>query len=304
MNEQMRIMCAVDLSRRSEGAFEYAVALAKSRRVQLELLFAVSPRNPFIWRARERVAQLVKLRQRASAAQVDMTVTVQHGKPADVILQRATSSHTGSPQLIVLGAPSRRGIARISSPSVAQAVVHDIDRPTLVVPGSEVAGSSVPVPFRRILCAIDFSSASMSALDEAVRLLKEGHGTMTLLHVVDVVHPAVPRIALEFPAFDHTTLLTEYAGRRLHSLLPVSEELDGRVHTQVAVGLTVDEIVRNAKDLKADLVVLGVRKRGGLARLLGSTTGHALRRTECPVLAVPADNNEWRADADLHAIAA
>ena len=76
------------------------------------------------------------------------------------------------------------------------------------------------------------------------------------------------------------------------------------MHTQVAVGLTVDEIVRNAKDLKADVVVLGVRKQGGFARLLGSTTGHALRRTECPVLAVPADNNEWRADADLHAIAA
>jgi hypothetical protein len=55
MNEQTRIMCAVDLSRRSEGAFEYAMALAKSRRVQLELLFAVSPRNPFGWRVRERV---------------------------------------------------------------------------------------------------------------------------------------------------------------------------------------------------------------------------------------------------------
>lgn len=206
--------------------------------------------------------------------------------------------------MIVLGAPSRRGIARISSPSVAQAVVHHIDRPTLVVPGPGGAGSSVPVPFRRILCAIDFSPASMSALDEAVRILKEGDGTLRLLHVVDIVHPAVPRIALEFPAFEYTALLTEQAGRRLHTLLPVSDELSGRVQTHVAVGVAIDEIVRNAKDLKADVVVLGVRKHGGLARLLGSTSGHALYRTECPVLAVPADNHEWRADADLKAIAA
>ena len=109
---------------------------------------------------------------------------------------------------------------------------------------------------------------------------------------------------MEFPALDYTALLTEHAERRLRTLLPASEELYGRVHTHVAVGVAIDEIVRNAKELNADVIVLGVRKRAGFARLLGSTTGHALRRTECPVLAVPADNNEWRADADLHAIAA
>ena len=99
MSEQGRIMCAVDLSWRSEGAFDYAVALAKSRRAPLDLLFAVSPRLPFSWRARERVAQLAKLRRLASAADVDMTVTVQHGKPADVILQHATSSNYRVPAI-------------------------------------------------------------------------------------------------------------------------------------------------------------------------------------------------------------
>ena len=36
MSEHGRIMCAVDLSWRSEGAFNYAVALAKSRHAPLE----------------------------------------------------------------------------------------------------------------------------------------------------------------------------------------------------------------------------------------------------------------------------
>jgi nucleotide-binding universal stress UspA family protein len=39
--------------------------------------------------------------------------------------------------------------------------------------------------------------------------------------------------------------------------------------------------------MHADLVVFGVTKRGRLAKLLGSTTGLALRRLERPVLAVP-----------------
>jgi nucleotide-binding universal stress UspA family protein len=297
-------MCAVDLSWRSESAFNHAMALAQSRRAPLDLLFAISPRLPFSWRARERVAQLAELRRRATAADVDMTITVQHGKPADVILQHATSSATGSPQLIVLGAPRRRGLDRLRLPSVAQAVVHQAACPTVVVPGSEFAAPTVNIPFRRMLCAIDFSPASMSALDEALRILRQDGGRMRLLHVVDVVQPAVPRLAWEFPAIDYTRLLTNDARRRLRTLFPPSHELYGRVHTQVDVGLVIDQIVGNATELNADLVVLGVRKRGGLARLFGSTTGRALRRAECPVLAVPAQKNDCRGDAELHPVAA
>jgi nucleotide-binding universal stress UspA family protein len=87
MNEQTRIMCAVDLPWRSEGAFDYALALAESRRAPLDLLFAVSDRHPFGWPARERVAQLAEFRRRASGAGIAMKVAVQHGKPSDVILQ-------------------------------------------------------------------------------------------------------------------------------------------------------------------------------------------------------------------------
>ena len=297
MNEQPRIMCAVDLSWRSEGAFDCAVALAKSRRTQLDLVFAVSPRNPFSWRVRERVAQLAELRRRASAADIDMTVAVQHGKPAEVILQHATSSTTGSPQVIVLGAPTRHGLERLSSPSVAQAVVHQIDRPTLVVPRSEVAASGVHVPFRRILCATDFSPASISALNEAVRILRQDGGTMRLLHVVDIVQPAVSRIALEFPTIDYTEPLATDSHRRLRRLLPLSQDVYGRMHTQVDVGLVIDQIVRNANEFKADVVVLGVTKRGRMARLLGSTTGAALRRLRCPVLAVPQSGRNASASA-------
>ena len=63
MNQQARIMCAVDLSWRSEGAFNYAVAIAKARRAPLDVLFAVSDRHPFGWRSGERV-----LRTRSESA--------------------------------------------------------------------------------------------------------------------------------------------------------------------------------------------------------------------------------------------
>lgn len=110
---------------------------------------------------------------------------------------------------------------------------------------------------------------------------------MRLLHVVDIAQPAVPRLALEFPAADCTEHLRNGAWQRLRRLLPLSQALDGPVHLEVAVGLVQDQIVRNASEFNADLVVLGVNRRGRLARLLHSTTGHALRHLQRPVLAVP-----------------
>ena len=302
MNQQARIMCAVDLTGRSEGAFNYAVAIAKSRRAPLDVVFAVSDRHPFGWRVRERVAQLADLRRRVSESGVDMTLAVQHGKPAEVILQHAASP-VGSTGLIVLGAPSRRGFARLQLSSVAQAVVHQTDRPMLIVPGSDSVVSSANVPFRRVLVAIDFSPASMSALDEAYRIIRQD-STMRLLHVVDIAQPPVPRLTFEFPVVDYTELLRKDATRRLRRLLPLSQELHGRVHVHVAVGLVFDQIVRNANEMDADLVVLGVTKRGVLDRLLGSTTGYALGRVGRPVLAVPARQDELLADRDLDTIAA
>jgi nucleotide-binding universal stress UspA family protein len=236
---------------------------------------------------RERVALLAELRRQASTANIDMTVSVQHGNPADVILTHADSVNP-VPDWIVIGAPSRRGIERFRWSSVAQAVVHRADRPTLVVPGSPLTDRKIGVPFRRVLCAIDFSPASLSALDEALRILRIEGGTMRLLHVVDIARPPAPRAALEFDAIDYTNELSSNAWRQLRSLLPISEELHGRVHPHVVVGLVVDEIARTAKELKADLVVLGVARRGWLGRILTSTTGRALRRVDCSVLAVPA----------------
>jgi len=303
MDQQPPIMCAVDLSWRSQGALNHAIALAQARRAPLDVLFAVSDRYPFGWRVRERVGQLAELRQRVAAAGIDMTLTVQHGTPADVILQHATSSSL-SPQLLVLGAPTRRGFDRFRAPSVARAVVHQIDRPTLVVPHSELVTSSVKVPFRRVLCAIDFPPASLSALDEAYRIVRLEGATMRLLHVVDIAQSAVPRLALEFPAADYTEDLRNEAWSQLRRLLPLSQALHGRVHLQVAVGLVQDQIARVANEFDADLVVLGVSRRGRLARLLHSTTGDALRHLHRPVLAVPVRRHESREAADLHPIAA
>lgn len=59
------------------------------------------------------------------------------------------------------------------------------------------------------------------------------------------------------------------------------------VELEVGFGEPSEQIVRAAKDWKADMVVMGARKRSWWRRLLPSTAGDVTRDAPCPVLVVP-----------------
>jgi len=65
MGNLSRILCAVDLEKASERAFERALALAVLADARLFILHAVPATVPFSARAAERVRYLRELRERA-----------------------------------------------------------------------------------------------------------------------------------------------------------------------------------------------------------------------------------------------
>jgi nucleotide-binding universal stress UspA family protein len=61
------------------------------------------------------------------------------------------------------------------------------------------------------------------------------------------------------------------------------------------MGSVAEEIVTLAKDLEADLIVIGSRGHGGLRRMIeGSISEHVVRHAHCPVMIVRADQEEHR----------
>lgn len=286
MNSVSRILCAIDLSHPSVAAFDYGLAVAKSRGGQLDLLFAVPGNRRFSWRAAERTALLTKLRLKASANGVPVHVSVQHGNPADVILLHARSSNTRTPDLLVLGTHGRQGIDRIRFGSIAERVLHAALCPTLIV-RAPVSDGAIARPLSRILCAVDHSPASLSALECSIRLLKEGGTALTLLHVVSATTAEMPRFAWEFAGASSIYELTATAWTRLDTLVPLSKELRDRTRVQVSVGQLAEEIERASAKMNADVVVMGVEARGMLGRLIGSSTARVLRAVERPLVAVP-----------------
>src|SRR5690242_7460683 len=105
-----RILCAIDLEKASERAFERALTLAALGQARLFLLHAIPANIPFSWRERERFEYLTRLRERAEAAGLKVRVEEQHGDPAKLIALHADSRKV---DIVVLGSNRRRGWRRL-----------------------------------------------------------------------------------------------------------------------------------------------------------------------------------------------
>jgi len=139
--------------------------------------------------------------------------------------------------------------------------------------------------FRNILCPIDFDANSPAALEFAGKIAQETKGRICLLHVVPWTVAAVPIDASEVLAE-----LKQGATERLRRL--AKETLDGRVANEIVVTVATnpgDEVVRIAKERKADVVIMATHGRKGLSHLvLGSVAERVVRESPCPVLTVRA----------------
>jgi nucleotide-binding universal stress UspA family protein len=126
-----RILCAIDLERASERAFDRALNLAIITEAKLLILHATPAKVPFSSREAERLRYLTELRQRAAAAGVKVRVDEQHGDPARVITLHANARKV---DLVVLGSNRRRGWRRLREGSVSKRVLRRAAWPVLIVP--------------------------------------------------------------------------------------------------------------------------------------------------------------------------
>ena len=145
------------------------------------------------------------------------------------------------------------------------------------------------IEIQRILCPVDFSDYSRHALDHAVALARRYESTITVLHVFSTV--PVTAYAPGMPGFEPIVLTREDRDQLL-------AELKRFVETESAPGVPMDAVIREgdttseildqATNMKAELLVMGTHGRSGFEKfLLGSVTEKVLRKAGCPVLTVP-----------------
>jgi universal stress protein A len=140
---------------------------------------------------------------------------------------------------------------------------------------------------RSILCPVDFSEQSRQALLWASAIAQYRGGEMTVLSVVEplLAQAAGIRLGVDLAREEAEPALREF----VEATLPERVRQAPHVRMEVTVGDPSEAILQTGRRLKAGLIVMGTHGLGGFRKLvLGSTTEQVLRRTEWPVLAVPA----------------
>ena len=294
------ILVAADFSEPSEEAFRIACTLAEETKTRLFVLHAVEKtrvmEQPIAFNelgaplplpsgesAHHEALKERLLEVYAPNRPVDVEFRLHDGAAADEILRLA--GEVGA-DLIVLGTHGRTGLRRLLTGSVAEAVLRRASCPVLTfhVPAERPAGTGA---VRVILHPTDFSERAGGALKIA-RSLARDLGARLYLLFVDPVQP-IEAIALGGP-LDPQGDLKFLAEMKAKTDGP---DLKYPVEIRYEQGDPAQEILRVAREIRCDLIVLGSHGRTGLGRLLmGSVAEAVLRRADCPSLIVKSTRPE------------
>jgi nucleotide-binding universal stress UspA family protein len=253
-----RILFAGDLSERSRAAFGAACSRARESGAHLHVLNVVETRA----HCKEAEDELRAFYRAAPALAVDYLVRC--GNEPDAILRAA--DEVGA-DLIVVGTHGRTGLDRLLCGSVAESVLQRSSRPVLVVRQTDVSRTEKPI--RIVLHPTSFSVRSRPALGVAWALARSHRARLVLLH-------AGP--GDRGPERAELARLKEQSDRA---------GLEVSVETRFGQGEPVTEILRAARDLGCDLIVLGLHSRTGLdRRMTGSVAELVIREAPCPTLII------------------
>jgi nucleotide-binding universal stress UspA family protein len=296
------LLCPTDFSDASRHALEQAAALAKWSGARITILHVAAPMSDVLpglampTAHGDLVADSDALRRRAleesaafTAANIAVEVRVSVGRPWREIVEEADRLEA---DLIVLGTHGASGFQHLLLGSVTEKVLRAAHRPVLTVPPR--VHSTSTLPFKQVLCPVDFSESSTAALQYAFSLAQEGQACITLLHVVEWPWDEPPPPSLqELPpreAFNLSELrryLETEARGQLASLIPREVAQWCTPRCEVVHGKAYREVLRMAAAQHADLIVIGVRGRNPLDRaVFGTTTNQVVRRATCPVLTI------------------
>jgi len=145
------------------------------------------------------------------------------------------------------------------------------------------------LPFHRILCPLDFSEPSYTALHSAAEMALHFKAELVMVHVIPPAAPGIP--ADSSYAFAGVEDYEKALRLRAEEQFSVAAEAlpEGiKSRNVIATGDAANEIVRLSKDESADLIVIATHGLTGWRHLIfGSVAEKVIRHSYNPVLVVP-----------------
>jgi nucleotide-binding universal stress UspA family protein len=270
-----RVVSAVDLSARSVPTLKRALQLAYLHGGELFVVHVTNGALASSESEKQTVTKAFAALQRFSTAAAYRTVPVRwillHGDPA---VELARFIRLTNADLAVVGGALPRPSTGVVG-TVAHAILRTTRSPVLVVPRT-ADGDASPTPYREILAGVA-SEFSTDTLRYALSLAQEFESRLTILNVegLDQAH-----------AGSNGSMSTDIS--RLRARIPHSAHDWTLIDERVARGEPARELVKMARKIQTDLVVVGSTAAPGREGGLGSVALGALTLTDASVLIVPA----------------
>lgn len=283
MGKYRKILVPVDGSESSLHALSEALKLARLEKCWLTALavvppyegdldlFAVGDVSEALRRPYEQALRKAEETARNNGGLVK--TVLDEGEPYERILAVAQAENC---DLIVTGRRGiRRRFQRVLMGSVTARVIGYSRIDVLVVPRQTTVG------WKRILLPTDGSDCSRNAAAHAVDFAASYGGDLTAVSVVDL--PEETRG--EYPQV--MSALVDKARGYAEEAVRRAEASGIKADVVVREGDVSQAICDLAKEIEADVVIMGSYGRTGLRRLLmGSTTEKVIGHAPCPVLVI------------------
>jgi nucleotide-binding universal stress UspA family protein len=142
--------------------------------------------------------------------------------------------------------------------------------------------------FKRILCVVDFSPASLRAFDLAIRMASMQGSRIHVLHVVPRIVASLMDIPITTSRW--TAADEEKAKRELPKLHERARKHGISATTEIRIGDIDLAILKVLKETRSDLLAMGTHGRRGFERwALGSVAERMLRHSPVPILLTAAN---------------
>lgn len=281
-----KILLATDFSAASEKAASYAKALARrfSSEVKVAHVFNTSLVTayeealmglPLDKKQRTTNERLERLCNDFSMSGIESrAVSAEGHRPAAELLRIASEQKV---DLIVLGTQSKTCAERLILGSTAEQIIRNAECTVLTVGPKTKFVEDVPLVFRNIVYATDFTSSAKKAAIFALSFAEDSGAHLYLCHVIGPQDPTAAGQELSQNAFQS----------ELKKMIPESAYDWCDPECVVEHGFAAKAILELAERVEADLIVLGARKASFvLAHIERGLTPELLAHATCPVMTV------------------
>jgi nucleotide-binding universal stress UspA family protein len=297
------LLVPLDGSRLSESAIPAAAQIAARMGAELTLVHVIEKHAPaevhsdrHLVSAEEATAYLAEVARRPALAGLRVQTHVHTAEVSDVAASITQHAAELTPDLVVMSTHGKGGARRLIFGAIAQQVLSRGDTPVLLVRPSEEAASGASGPadtWHTILAPLDGDPAHEKSLPVAADLATAFACRVHLLMVIPklgelagsqaaagMLLPSATRIKLEM----ESAAASDYLAAKAEELARAGVAAG----SEASRGDPALVIVRAARRLDADMVVMGThRKAGTVAFWEGSVAARVISRTRVPLLLVP-----------------